>query len=207
MRWRICFVDKNPISNIYFDKSLVLKYCYLSLKNMFLVWHDKKFALPFSFWIQCQWIAIIIFKHISFCASLTYSVACMHVYDRGVVGWWLTARDDVMKWKHFPRYWPFVRGIHRSPGEVPAQRPVTRSFDVFFALRLNKRLSKQSWGWWFETPSRLLWRHHNDQDIVGGLLFFLWHGNTFCFTDPLWMPHPHPTVRTIDFPLILPSNL
>ena len=23
--------------------------------------------------------------------------------------------DDVMKWKHFPRYWPFVRGIHRSP--------------------------------------------------------------------------------------------
>ena len=29
-------------------------------------------------------------------------------------------------------------------GEIPAQRPVTRSFDVFFDLRLNKRLSKQS---------------------------------------------------------------
>ena len=27
----------------------------------------------------------------------------------------LTAHDDVIKWKHFPRYWPFVRGIHRSP--------------------------------------------------------------------------------------------
>ena len=26
------------------------------------------------------------------------------------------AHDDVIKWKHFPRYWPFVRGIHRSPG-------------------------------------------------------------------------------------------
>ena len=39
------------------------------------------------------------------------------------------------------------------------QRPVTRSFDVFFDLRLNKRLSKQSWGWWFETPSRSS-RHH-----------------------------------------------
>ena len=48
------------------------------------------------------------------------------------------------------------------PGEFPAQRPVTRSFDVFFDLRLNKRLSKQSWGWWFETPSRPLWRHHNE---------------------------------------------
>ena len=45
------------------------------------------------------------------------------------------------------------------PGEFPAQRPVTRSFDVFFDLRLNERLSKQSWGWWFETLSRPLWRY------------------------------------------------
>ena len=27
--------------------------------------------------------------------------------------------DDVIKWKHFPRYWPFVRGIHRSPVTSP----------------------------------------------------------------------------------------
>ena len=46
-------------------------------------------------------------------------------------------------------------------GDFPAQRPVTRSFDVFFVLRLNKRLSKQPWGWWFETPSRSLWRHRD----------------------------------------------
>ena len=39
-------------------------------------------------------------------------------------------------------------------GEFPAQRPLTGSFDVFFDRRLNKRLSKQSWGWWFQTPSR-----------------------------------------------------
>ena len=26
-----------------------------------------------------------------------------------------TSHDNVIKWKHFPRYWPFVRGIHRSP--------------------------------------------------------------------------------------------
>ena len=39
--------------------------------------------------------------------------------------------------------------------------PVTRSLDVFFDLRGNKQLSKQSWAWWFETPSRPLWRHHN----------------------------------------------
>ena len=46
-------------------------------------------------------------------------------------------------------------------GEFPAKRPVTRSFDVFFDLRLNKRLSKQSWGWWFETISHPFWRHCN----------------------------------------------
>ena len=46
-------------------------------------------------------------------------------------------------------------------GEFPAQRPVTRSFDVFFDLRLNKRLSKQSCGWWFETLSCPLWSHCN----------------------------------------------
>ena len=47
------------------------------------------------------------------------------------------------------------------PGEFPAQRPVTRSFDVFFDLRPNKQLSKQSWGWWFETQSRPLSRNLN----------------------------------------------
>ena len=53
--------------------------------------------------------------------------------------------------------------VRNSPvtGEFPTQMPVTRSFDVFFDLHLNKRLSKQSWGWWFETASRSLWRHCN----------------------------------------------
>ena len=46
-------------------------------------------------------------------------------------------------------------------GEFPAQRPVTRGFDVFFDLCPNKRLSKQWWGWWFETPSWSLWCHRN----------------------------------------------
>ena len=50
-------------------------------------------------------------------------------------------------------------GEFTGPGEFPTQRPVTRSFDVFFELRLNKRLSKQPWSWWFETPSLSLWRH------------------------------------------------
>ena len=49
-------------------------------------------------------------------------------------------------------------------GDFPSPRPVKRSFDVFFDLRLNKRLSKQSWGWWFEMPSPSLWRHCNGHE-------------------------------------------
>ena len=53
-------------------------------------------------------------------------------------------------------------GEFTGPRWIPTQRPVTRSFDVYFDLRPNKRLSKQSWGWWFETPLHPLWRHRND---------------------------------------------
>ena len=47
-------------------------------------------------------------------------------------------------------------------GGFPSQWQVTRSFDVFFDLRLNKWLSKQSWDWWLETLSSPLWRHSNE---------------------------------------------
>ena len=52
-------------------------------------------------------------------------------------------------------------GEFTGPGEFPTQRTVTRSFDVCFDPRPNKRLSKQPWGWWFETPSWSLWRQCN----------------------------------------------
>ena len=70
--------------------------------------------------------------------------------------------DDVIKWKHSPRYWPFVRGIHRSRVNSPhkGQWRGALIFSLICAC-INKRLSKQSWGWWYETPSRSSWRHCN----------------------------------------------
>ena len=65
-------------------------------------------------------------------------------------------------------------------GEFLAQRPLTRSFDGFFDLRLNKRLSKQSWRWWFETLSRPLLRHRND-----------YHGSLSCYVL-IWGAKPLP---------------
>ena len=93
--------------------------------------------------------------------------------------------------------------------ELPSQRPVTRSFDVSFHLRLNKRLSKQSWGWLFETPSRPLWRHCNvfvwlwerlncQYFIFGGKIHYVKTNGiskkciTWSYTEPKW---PLPVVR------------
>ena len=71
--------------------------------------------------------------------------------------------EDVIEWKHFPRYWPFVRGIHRSPVNSPHKGQWHGASMFFLDLRLNKRLSKHLWGWWFETASCSLWRHGNEQ--------------------------------------------
>ena len=72
-------------------------------------------------------------------------------------------------WRHqmetFSALLALCAGNSPVPGELPSQRPVTRRFDVVFDIRLNKWLSKQSWGWWFETPSRSLWCHCNGVTI------------------------------------------
>ena len=67
-------------------------------------------------------------------------------------------------WRHMTRHQmgtfstllTLCAGNSPVTSEFPSQRPVTRSFDVFFNIRLNKRLSKQSWGWWLERTSRSL---------------------------------------------------
>ena len=69
--------------------------------------------------------------------------------------------DDVIKWKHFPRSWPFVRGIPRSPVNSPHKGQSRGALMFSLICALSERLSKQWWGWRFETPSRLLWRHCN----------------------------------------------
>ena len=78
---------------------------------------------------------------------------------------WLDPEGLVPWWRHqmetFSALLAICAGNSPVPGEFPAQRPVTQSFDVFFDHPLNKRLSKQWWCWWFETLSRPLWRHCN----------------------------------------------
>ena len=59
--------------------------------------------------------------------------------------------------------------------EFPSQKPVTRSFDVFFDICLNKCLSKQSIRWWFKTQSRSSWRHCNGMAKARRYLVYVIH--------------------------------
>ena len=101
------------------------------------------------------------------------------------------------------------------PGEFPTQRPVTRSFDVFFDLRLNKRLSKQSWGWWFETLPCPLWRHSNDGNETENTnhreVYVMWadlvllalHGYAWCLSACMVSPSHFSILFDIFYPPII----
>ena len=92
--------------------------------------------------------------------SLQYRTSCV---IPGVL--WMNGilPDDVIN-DIFSVLLAFCEGNSPVTGEPPSQRPVTRSFGVSFELRPKKRLSKQSIHRWFETPSRILWRHCNVPD-------------------------------------------
>ena len=108
----------------------------------------------------CNDIVIMVF-----CARhWSYVRACIRVFH-----------DDVIKWKHFPRYWPFVRGIHRSPVNSPHKGQWRGA--MMFSLICVWINGWESWGWWFETLSRPLWRHCNELIHPRGVGLFIstWH--------------------------------
>ena len=70
--------------------------------------------------------------------------------------------DDAINWKHFPRYWPFVTGIHRSPVDSPHKGQWRRA--VMFSLIYvwtNGCANNRDAGD-LRRPSCPLWRHCND---------------------------------------------
>ena len=99
----------------------------------------------------------------------------MQKYTTRLSVWHIIQLSLSLRWRHMMtssngnifRVTGPLCGEFTGPGEFPTQRPVTWSFDVLFGLRLNKRLSKQPWGWWFETQSWSLWRQCNDNERDG----------------------------------------
>ena len=68
------------------------------------------------------------------------SIALIFCTSHAITAWW---RLEMETFSALPT---LCAGNSPVTGEFPAQRPVTQSFDVFFDLHLNNRLSKQSWG-------------------------------------------------------------
>ena len=109
-----------------------------------------------------------------------------HVYNRNGDSAWVLCDERRLLWAIMWISWrrqgmetcsalqAFCAGNSPVTGEFPSQRPVTQSFDVFFDLRLTKRLSKKSRRRWFETPSRAvvtsLWWTHNNLDMCAYIL-------------------------------------
>ena len=157
---------------IIWSKQFVYERRYLkpcTLSCVIWLWRDH--------WTEGIWIR---WKFIIYCKILVYLIhvidfeysytpkqwICMRVvpntnyhnaYSYHAFSWCF--HDAVIKRKHFPRYWPFMRGNPPIIGGFPSQRPVTRSCDFSFDLGLNKRLRKQSRRRLL--PSRSLWRHRN----------------------------------------------
>ena len=90
----------------------------------------------------------------------------MHVCVRYYHFFYIMTSDEMSLWRHQIETFSVLLALcavnSPVPGEFPAQRPVMRSFDAFFDLHPNNRLSKQWWVWWFETLSCPLWRHRKD---------------------------------------------
>ena len=76
-------------------------------------------------------------------------------------------RDDVMTWKRFPHYWPYVKEIHQSPVDFPSQKDSNAGFDVFLDVSLNNRFNKQPR--LIEDAMTVMWRHcyEFDQGVSG----------------------------------------
>ena len=69
-------------------------------------------------------------------------------------------------WTYLTHTLIHYRSSHVPNGEITGQRwwRLGNALIFLFDLCLNKRLSKQSWGWWFETPSCSFWCHCNDAE-------------------------------------------
>ena len=147
------------------------------------LWNNHRSVL-----VCFNWIFVLLNRHIFQMFSIVR--ACI----KSIILWIMKFHSDCYIvspgwshswWRHqmetFSPLLALCAGNSPVSVEFPAQRPVPRSFDVFCDLRLDKRLSKQTWGWWFETPSCSLWRHCNgclclwiDADMPSNCYFNQW---------------------------------
>ena len=122
-----------------------------------------------------------------------------------------TLHDDVIKWKHFPRYWSFLRGIHQWPVNSPHNGQWHGALMFSLICTWKKRWSKPPRRRWFEAPSQPLCRHRSGASLIGIIVIIYhqiqWHRmkqglrgqrNEFAIDDihHAWVFFPKKTRRT-----------
>ena len=148
-----------------------------------LTWFSSNLFLHFQYLYDLQHINIVKWKVLLLVALLLGSDWRFKCLSNTL--WYVMSRhDNIIKWKHFRRYFPLGRGIHRSPVVAP-QRPHKGQWRgaLMFSLiyvRMNKRLSTHSERRWLAMPSRSLWSHCNvfnksHRDILSTDLLYTYH--------------------------------
>ena len=151
-----------------------------NIKNIFrkygpALWYIREqlsFKNPWNEWSMFVFVGFVYVRNIKWRDRNTITCGLpwltIDLVTHEAISWWCpltilvgikVIHDDVIEWKHFPRYWPFVREIHRSPVNSPHKGMWHRA--LMFSLIYAWTNGKQSIHRWFETSSRSLWRHCN----------------------------------------------
>ena len=137
------------VSNVYTHSLHPNDYAHgLRLVLIVLLWHRSNLSVSFRVTSHDSWAIMRLWKY------QRYNPGGMDKCIT-VAPWWRHQMET------FSALLALCAGNPPVTGRFPLHRPVTRSFDVFFDVRLNKWLRKQSRRRWFETPSRLTWRRCN----------------------------------------------
>ena len=86
---------------------------FLERKGLYFLFHWSLFQTSHYSDVTMSAIASQITGVSIICSTVCFALLSCYVRKSVVT------HDEVIKWKHFPRYWPFVRGIHRSPVYSP----------------------------------------------------------------------------------------
>ena len=149
------------------DQHRFLMTSYGEIKSGEPIWFDKFSSGEISFCPTLHFDEVVASDFIRVITTVLAPSQWETSLQSNAVSHWLGTKlqSALSWWRHqmetFSALLAICAGNSPVPGEFPTQRPVTRSFDVYFDLRPDERLSKQSWCWWFETLSHSLWRHRN----------------------------------------------
>ena len=176
-----------PTVELKWDRCFTMPKAYLYCKIIYCTVIQVK--LDNSLW-PCG----VIWRHRTWLTLVQVMACCLTTPSHYLCQWWLIIRKVLSWWRHqmetFSALLSICAGNSPVAGEFPAQRPVARSFDIIFDLRLNKRLSKQSWGWWFGTLSCPLWRQCN-----------VWHSHEGNFPGNAQVIYPWYELKNTDLSL------